>query len=181
MKRASLLNLLHTYTPTEQEQEFKKIIIDFVHTNPDCFERLLAIGHITASAWLLNKDRSQALLMHHAKLNRWFQLGGHCDGNADVLAVAVKEAQEESGIMAIKPISPAIFDIDVHLIPANPLEQKHYHYDIRFLLGIMSNETVVQNGESKELRWIGKDKKELPTDEISVTRMFNKWVNHKGI
>jgi 8-oxo-dGTP pyrophosphatase MutT (NUDIX family) len=114
--------------------------------------------------------------MHHTKLDKWFQLGGHCDGHSDVLAVAIKEAQEESGIVGIEPVSNKIFDIDIHLIPANPKEKEHYHYDVRFLLHVISNEEVVQNNESKELRWIGKTRTALPTTGRSVTRMFDKWV-----
>jgi 8-oxo-dGTP pyrophosphatase MutT (NUDIX family) len=113
--------------------------------------------------------------MHHRKLNLWVQLGGHCDGDANVLAVAIKEAQEESGIMHIEPLSLQIFDVDIHLIPANAKEAEHYHYDIRFLLGAQSDEEFVQNSESKELRWISKDAKQMPTNERSVVRMFEKW------
>lgn len=169
--------MLHEYHPSAPEEiQAKETMLNFIKAHDDCFERSLAIGHITASAWLVNKEQTHALLMHHTKLDRWFQLGGHCDGDPDVLGVAIKEAQEESGIMHIAPLSNKIFDIDIHLIPANSKEKEHYHYDVRFLLQVTSDEQVVQNGESKELRWIGKNKNELPTAELSVTRMFNKWI-----
>jgi len=178
MHRANLISLLHTYDSCDgDEQKYKGTILTFVENNPDCFKRSLEVGHITASSWLLNKDHTHALLLHHKKLDRWFQLGGHCDGDSDVLAVAIKEAQEESGILGIAAISPAIFDIDVHMIPANAKEKEHYHYDIRFLLEVKSDETVTQNSESNELRWIDKNINLLPTNERSVTRMFKKWVN----
>lgn len=177
MKRMQLLSLLNTYMPkTREEVDFKESIRLFIENNPHCFERSLEIGHITASAWLLNNDQTKALLMHHAKLNRWFQLGGHCDGDSDVLAVAIKEAQEESGINTIIPLHKEIFDIDVHLIPANNKEKEHYHYDIRFLLTVVGNEDIVQNNESKELRWIEKNPALLPTNSLSVVRMFTKWL-----
>lgn len=170
-----LLTLLERYQPTQEEAEFKKRMIDFFKRYSDCFERSLQIGHFTASAWLLNKKGDKALLMHHMKLDQWFQVGGHCDGEKNVLAVALKEAQEESGIDAIEPVSTEIFDIDIHTIPANKKEQEHDHYDVRFLLRVTSDQEVVQNRESKELRWIGKDPSELPTDSRSVVRMFEKW------
>lgn len=151
-------------------------MLEFIEKHENCFERDLACGHITASAWLLNRDCSEALLMHHAKLNRWFQLGGHCDGEHDVLHVAVKEAQEESGINAIVPVKTCIFDIDIHIIPGNSKVPEHYHYDIRFLLKVASDEQVAQNQESKELRWITKDIEQLPTNNPSVVRMFTKWL-----
>jgi len=168
--------MLEKYQPTTpQERSYKNRMMDFIIQHDDCFERTLEIGHITGSAWLLNKDHTKALLMHHTKLDQWFQLGGHCDGNPDVLNVAVKEAQEESGIQHISPINDGIFDIDIHLIPTNKKEKEHYHYDVRFLLHVTSNEQVIQNNESKELRWIGKNYDELPTDSESVVRMFRKW------
>lgn len=178
MKRDRLISLITHYFPTDgREIVYKDMMLDFARAYPDCFERSLKIGHFTASAWLLNKDHSKALLMHHAKLDKWFQLGGHADGESDLLAVAVKEAQEESGIGGIEPLSDQIFDIDIHLIPARKDEPAHYHYDVRFLLGVVSNEEVIQNGESKELRWIEKDASELPTESQSVARMFNKWLS----
>ena len=176
MKRNALLHLLNAYNPSEQEIQFKREVIEFINNNPNCFERSLEIGHITGSAWLINKKGTHALLMHHAKLDRWVQLGGHCDGNADVLAVAIKEAQEESGIMNIMPMSSAIFDIDIHLIPENPKENAHYHYDVRFLLKVASDEEIVKNSESKELRWIAKGD-QLPTSSPSVVRMHKKWAS----
>ena len=172
-----LKQLLLPYKPyDEQERAYKQIILAFLDEYSDAFERSLEVGHITASAWLVNKDNSKALLMHHRKLDMWVQLGGHCDGNTDTLAVALKEAQEESGIMDIKPVKTEIFDIDVHLIPENKKEKAHYHYDIRFLLQVKSDKDFIQNEESKALAWIDKKRDNLPTNERSVIRMFDKWV-----
>lgn len=177
MHRQHLIAQLEKYNPTDSiEIAFKREMLAFIRAHADCFERTLSIGHITASAWLLNQAGTHALLMHHAKLNKWYQLGGHCDGDPDVLAVAIKEAQEESGIQGIAAVSPEIFDIDIHLIPENPREKAHFHYDVRFLLQVTSSEDVVQNSESKELRWISKNRAELPTEGRSVGRMFDKWV-----
>lgn len=180
MKRTALSTLLHSYHPTASEEiAFKEQMLTFIANHEDCFERTLEIGHFTASCWLLNKEGDKALLLHHAKLDRWFQLGGHCDGDPDVLAVAIKEAQEESGIIGIQPVSSKIFDIDIHPIPENKHDKAHDHYDVRFLLQVTSDENVVSNRESKELRWIGKNPAELPTDNPSVVRMFNKWLTTK--
>lgn len=176
-KKFLLQTLLGNYQPTVSEVAYKNRMIFFLQQHDDCFERSLLIGHFTASAWLLNKDHTHALLMQHAKLNMWMQLGGHCDGNNDPLAVAIKEAQEESGIMGIAPINKKIFDIDIHRIPARKNEPEHDHYDVRFLLAVISNEQVIKNNESYELRWVSKDPDELPTQELSVTRMFDKWTN----
>ncbi|MCL5875774.1 MAG: NUDIX hydrolase [Candidatus Dependentiae bacterium] len=176
MKREMLLKLLERYTPLIEEIVHKNKIINFIKNNTDCFERTLQEGHVTASAMLLNKNHTQALLMHHAKLDMWVQLGGHCDGESDVLQVAIKEAQEESGIMALEAVSSEIFDIDIHLIPANKKEAAHYHYDVRFLLHVVSDESIVQNSESKALQWFDVTGATLPTKERSVVRLFEKLV-----
>jgi 8-oxo-dGTP pyrophosphatase MutT (NUDIX family) len=176
MHRENILKLLDEYQPTQEELKFKNQLIEFINNYEDCFERHLEVGHITGSAWLINKTGDKALLMHHTKLDMWLQLGGHADGDSDILRVATREAQEESGIMDIKPVSDKIFDIDVHLIPDNPKEKAHYHYDIRFLLQVQSDEDIQINNESKELRWVSNDPSELTTNSPSVTRMFDKWI-----
>lgn len=179
MKRSLLLRLLQEYSPSdEEERRYQDQMTSFVQQNEHCFERSLEIGHITASAWLLNKEGSHALLMHHAKLNLWCQLGGHCDGDPDPLAVALKEASEESGIQGITALSPSIFDIDIHLIPAHKGIKEHFHYDVRFLLQVKSDEKILINHEAKELRWITRDRVSLPTEHRSVVRMFDKWSKH---
>lgn len=175
--REQLLGLLESYQPHDaDEKAAKQAMLSFAAAHKDCFERSLSVGHFTASAWLLNKDFSQALLMHHAKIDRWVQLGGHADGESDLLKVAIKEAQEESGIQGIKPVSKQIFDIDIHEFPAKGKDPAHLHYDVRFLLRVTSEEEAVPNSESRGLRWISKRQAELPTQARSVTRMFDKWL-----
>ena len=72
-----------------------------------------------------------------------------------------------------------IFDIDIHLIPANSKDKEHFHYDVRFLLQVQNDEKLQINEESKELRWVSKNRANLPTNEDSITRMFDKWVKEK--
>ncbi len=176
MHRAKLLKLLREYYPVDEaEIAFKEEMRAFVEKHPNCFERSLSEGHITASAWLLNSSQTKALLLHHAKLDRWLQLGGHSDGDPDPLQVAIKEAREESGLLNIEPVSHAIFDIDIHLIPENSKEKAHYHYDVRFLLQTVGSNEITPNHESKSLRWIDTNLENLPTDSPSVVRMFRKW------
>lgn len=176
MHRQQLLALLEKYIPaTAIEHTAKLDITQFIHANRQCFARTLTIGHITASAWLVSKDLQHVLLMHHAKLDMWCQLGGHCDGESDVLNAAIREAQEESGINAIVPVIDNIFDLDVHPIPATTKEPAHYHYDVRFLLRVNSDEQPIQNSESKDLRWFSGEESLLPTNAESILRMFRKW------
>lgn len=179
MYRENLLKLLNRYTSLYPEEiEHKDKIISFIKENSDCFNRSLEIGHITASAWLVNEKNDAVLLMHHAKLNKWLQFGGHADGNPDVKAVAIKETIEESGIEEsnISFVMDDIFDLDIHTIPQTNNEKEHLHYDIRFLLKVTKEVEPVGNMESKEIRWFKKDCSNLPTKETSMIRMFDKWV-----
>ncbi len=175
MHKEQLRILLENYEPTAEEMTTKERMLRFLHEHDDCFERQLACGHFTASAWLVSKDLSKALLMHHAKLNIWVQLGGHADGESNLLEVAIKEAQEESGIIAIEPITTQIFDIDIHTIPAKGMDPEHEHFDVRFLLRVTTDQQPIKNAESKELRWIKHNESKLPTQQRSVLRMFEKW------
>lgn len=82
-ERKKTYNLLKNYHPThEKEMICKQEMLNFISTCEDCFERRCRVGHFTASAFLLNKELTHVLLMHHAKLDKWMQLGGHCDGNS---------------------------------------------------------------------------------------------------
>lgn len=169
----NIYEILKQYKPSYPEEFVSKNkMLELIDTCDDCFFRTCRVGHFTASAFLLNKDKTHVCLMHHAKLDKWMQLGGHCDGDHDVLNVAIKEAQEESGIEKIKPIENDIFDIDIHLIPPNSTDDAHYHFDIRFLLHAYDNDTLIKNHESKELRWVKKYDKNIPQN---VFRMFEKW------
>lgn len=178
MHRKLLKTLLTNYNSEyEEENFFKQQMLEFLDTCSNCFERSCLVGHFTASAWLLDNTKTKALLMHHAKLDRWFQLGGHCDGNHDVLQVAIKEAHEESGILGgIVPLSNNIFDLDMHLIPQIKSELPHYHFDIRFLLQAQGNNNIKLNHESKDLKWFSAKQDLLPTNDLAVVRMFKKWV-----
>lgn len=180
MQRQNLLKMLNQYQPDNPDEiKTKDSIIDFIQKYENCFERSLVIGHITASAWLVDKANQKAFLMHHAKLNKWLQPGGHCDGDSNVLNVAIKEAKEESGISNIEPMMADIFDVDVHKIQANSKESEHYHYDIRFLLQVKTNEKGKKNHESHEIMWIEKNTTQSPPLEDSVKRLFNKWLKLK--
>lgn len=111
-----------------------------------------------------------------------FRPGGHCDGDSNILNVAVKEAMEESGINEIKEINKEIFDVDVHYIPQTHKELAHYHYDVRFLLKTVNNDNYIKNNESNELKWLNfSDYSKLNIElERSVTRMIEKFIkiNH---
>ena len=149
----------------------------FVQKYENCFDRtLLAPGHITGSAWLVDKNLGHVFFTHHKKLHRWFQPGGHSDGDPNTLAVSMREASEESGIedVFIQPVHNSIFDIDVHTIPANKKEPQHLHYDVRFLLETDMSHPLKISEESNEIAWIPLKKIPLYTQEESIRRMIEK-------
>ncbi len=175
MHRQFLANKLAQYTAfNANEESMLNDIIRFVDEHSDCFERSLKIGHITGSAWIVDKERSHALLTHHRKLDRWLQLGGHSDGDSNTLNVALREGLEESGLKDLHPVSDTIFDVDVHLIPARKDEPDHYHYDVRFLLEADRHADLVVSDESHDLAWLPLDEIiKLASDE-SIQRMVAK-------
>lgn len=175
MHRNQLNELLQKHKPfNEQEAIFTKQITEFVQEHTDCFERSLLIGHVTGSAWIVDKSRQFTLLTHHRKLDKWFQTGGHCDGDSDVLNVALKEAQEETGLTDIQIISPDIFDIDIHEIPERKGIPAHLHYDVRFLLEADMNEPLTVSSESTDLAWVAISEVQNLNDSESIMRMVLK-------
>ena len=177
MHRNNLLQKLKTYrTVWPDEQATAQRLICFVEEHADCFERSLAIGHITGSAWVVNQTGTHALLTHHKKLGKWLQLGGHADGDSDILRAALREVQEESGLAAFEPISPEIFDIDIHLIPERKGEPAHNHHDIRFAVRAVGSDEYVVSDESHDLAWVEIQSIEHVTNEVSILRMAEKWL-----
>ncbi|RYY17436.1 MAG: NUDIX domain-containing protein, partial [Chitinophagaceae bacterium] len=170
-----LLKLLKSYhTADPDENDMLAQTINFVQNNRDCFQRTLLTGHVTGSAWILNNEVTHTLLIHHRKLDKWFQPGGHCDGNHDVMRVAAKEAIEETGL-AVIPVNENIFDIDIHEIPGRPGIPAHLHYDIRYVFKApMTNEELVLNEEVKALRWIALGDVHRFNASRSIVRMVEK-------
>jgi 8-oxo-dGTP pyrophosphatase MutT (NUDIX family) len=153
--REQLLAELERYRPADsRERAMSEQVRAFVATQPACFERSLKIGHVTGSAWVVDRALEAVVLTHHRKLGRWLQLGGHADGDGDIRRVALREAREESGLQSIVPASDGIYDIDVHEIPARPEEPAHLHYDVRFAFFADRAARPVPSDESHEVAWV---------------------------
>ena len=174
MHRRGLKARLAAYRERRPEESDTVSRFDaFVDAHRDCFHRSCRTGHITGSAWVVDAAGERVLLTHHRKLGRWLQLGGHSDGNPDTLAVALREAQEESGL-AVRALEEGIFDLDVHLIPARGGEPAHHHFDVRFL-AVAEHDRFRTSGESFALCWVPVDGVRTFTEEGSVLRMARKW------
>jgi 8-oxo-dGTP pyrophosphatase MutT (NUDIX family) len=176
--RQEIIRQLRDYQVRWQdESETVRRFIDFVSSNPDCFERQLQTGHVTGSAWVVNRVGTRVLLTHHRKLDLWVQLGGHADGEADIFRVARREAEEESGLEAIEPVSGALFDIDIHRIPARGEAPEHLHWDLRYAFRAVGSEAYRVSEESHDLAWIEIQSLESVTREESMLRMARKWMS----
>ena len=157
----------------EKEIGIKERFIAFVEENENCFERNLLIGHVTASAFVFDPNTSKVLLLHHKKLDKWLQPGGHCDGNKNTLEVALTEVWEETGIKIANP-SNKIFDLDIHTIPEHKNVPEHEHFDVRYLFEADSKVLLTQNHETNELKWVPITDIEDYTKEESILRMLKK-------
>lgn len=176
MSAEHLLDTVSSYqSEYPNEISYRKRFIELIQQHENCLNRSLLIGHITCSSWIIDSNYTHVLLTHHRKLDKWLQLGGHADGDSNVLRVAQREAMEESGIKSIIPVHADIFDIDIHTIPERYNEPQHEHFDIRYAFIADMNQELVINHESKELKWVtigmvGK----LVNNSESIMRMVEK-------
>lgn len=175
--RTALVAALHSYIERFPAEEITaRHFSEFVHANEDCFERSLQIGHITGSAWVINQSGTHALFTHHRKLGLWLQVGGHADGDGDVARVAMREAQEESGLTSLVFVNRDIFDLDAHTIPARGNEPEHIHYDVRYLLRATLDDPLQVSEESHSLAWFSADDILIRFNDESILRMARKWL-----
>lgn len=130
-------------------------ILAFLDAHPDALHRSCAEGHLTGSALVVDPSSERILLLLHAKVRRWLQPGGHADGDANLAAVALREAHEETGIECLS-VDPDPIDLDVHRFRAAG-EVDHDHLDVRFLVVAPPGATVTTNHESEGARWVGLD------------------------
>lgn len=122
---------------------------------PGAFDRHHRPGHFTASALVVSPDRRQVLVTHHRKLGQWLQLGGHCDGDPDLLAVALRETAEESGLTDVRVLGGGRpYDLDVHRIPGRPEMPAHVHHDVIFLMEADPAQQLTISSESLHLAWV---------------------------
>ena len=183
MNTDAFIQALTAHTPADQEEEnHRDEILRFVSANAQCWwMRATPSGHVTGSAWILNFARTHALLLHHAKLKCWVQPGGHLDdSDASPAAGAMREALEETGLANLHLASEAVFDVDVHLIPARAarpgkcgMEPAHLHYDVRYLM-IAADADVRISEESLDAKWLLLKDLAQPTTERSIARMAEK-------
>ena len=172
-----LLDLLQSYKTTHPDDPAnRERFIKFVEAHPDCLERTLLVGHVTASAWVVDPSRSRVLLVHHRKLDRWLQPGGHVDGSVDTEASARREVLEETGLSDLAPCGPLPFDLDIHPIPGHGQTPAHHHYDVRYAFRLTADQPLVLSDESHEVAWAPIGRLEDYDPDPSLLRMRTKWL-----
>ncbi len=177
MHRRPVLTLLRSHLSCgldPHEALMTEAIIAFVEQHEDCFLRSCLTGHLTGSAWITDPKGTRTLLTHHRKLDKWLQLGGHADGDTDLLAVALKEAREESGLTRFRVRQAEVFDVDRHEIPERKGVPAHWHLDLRFWLEADPAEPLVVSDESHDLAWVAIKEVERLNPEESMLRMVRK-------
>ena len=176
MHRRSLFTLLSEFKKspffTLEEEAVLERFVDFIKGEPLCFDRRPNPCHVTGSALVVRHDFSRVLLMHHRKIDKWLQFGGHADGDADVKAVAMREAFEESGIDGLSYVVETPIDIDIHDLPPNVACKTHF--DLRFLLKAPQHAQFIVNEESKGIAWYTYDAAKAIVNDEPTRRLIRK-------
>ena len=157
--RESAISMLSDWqAPDRAQDSLRHAVLAFVDARDDACRRECVPGHVTASALVLDHTGSQVLLTLHPRLGRWVQLGGHCeDDDADIVAAALREATEESGVDGLR-IEPELAAIHVHPVTCS-LGVPTRHLDLQFVAHAPAGAQIAISDESQDLRW-------WPTDAL---------------
>lgn len=173
MNLQELTEQIKNYIPfNEQEERDKVLILQWLKENENAFSRKNTVAHMTASAWVVNKDRTKVLMVYHNIYNSWSWLGGHADGEKDLLKVAVREVKEEAGIQNVHPVSEEIFSlesltVDGHVKNGSYISS-HLHFNVTYLLEADSEEAVsIKPDENSGVSWF--------TPEEALKRSTEPW------
>lgn len=178
-----ILNLkeqIQRYIPyNEQEESDKEIMLKSLDVFEDMLTRENKICHFTASNWIVNKDRTKVLMIYHNIYKSWAWVGGHADGDADLLHVALKEAQEETGLKNFKVLSDRIFGITIGTVESHIKRGKfvssHLHFDCCYLLEADENEELhIKEDENSGVKWIDIDKAVEISNEENMKPIYRK-------
>lgn len=179
-----IIQQVKDYKPyNEQEEKDKKTILEYILQRKDAFERENQIAHMTASAWVVNADKSKVLMAYHNIYNSWSWLGGHADGEKDLLSVAMREVKEESGVTKIKPLSKDIFSIEVLTVDGHEKKgsyvPSHLHFNVTYLLQADETEPLYKKeDENSGVAWFPlEDAIKASTEPWFIERIYTKLNN----
>ena len=169
------------YEPfNEQEMRDKDVILRFLEENDDAFLRENLIAHMTASAWVVNPKRDRVLMVYHRIYDSWSWTGGHADGEEDLLAVALREVTEETGVTHVRPVSEDIFSLETVTVDGHEKRgeyvSSHLHLNVTYLLEADDTEPLrICEDENKGVAWFGLDEAlEASTEPWFVKRIYGK-------
>ena len=151
---------IEDYKPyNEQEEQDKKVMLEYIDTFDDVLTRNNEFGHFTASSWVLNKDRTKVLMIYHNIYKSWAWTGGHSDGDSNLLNVAIREVKEETGVKYVKPISDNIFSLEIICVNGHVKRGKyvssHVHLNVTYLLEADENEELrIKEDENSGVKWV---------------------------
>lgn len=154
-----LIGQIENYEPyNEQEQRDKELILQSLYREPDIFTRENTLAHMTASAWVVNKQKDKVLMVYHNIYHSWSWLGGHADGETDLLKVTIREVQEESGVQNVIPLSENIFSLESLTVDGHMKKgtyvSSHLHLNVTYLLEADEQEVLaVKPDENSGVAW----------------------------
>ncbi|MBQ7455316.1 MAG: NUDIX hydrolase [Clostridia bacterium] len=161
--RQALIEALARYVPFNAQEEMdRKLILVRLETVPAVFSRENALAHMTASAWVTNPARTKVLMAYHNLYRSWSWLGGHADGETDLLAVALREVREESGICSVRPVLREPFSIESLTVDGHVKRgqyvSSHLHLNVTYLLEADENEALAAKpDENSAVAWFSLD------------------------
>ena len=169
------------YVPfNEQEQRDQAEILRFLAQHDDAFLRANRIAHMTASAWVVNPTRDKVLMVYHKIYDSWSWTGGHADGETDLLAVALREVTEETGVKSVRPVTEDIYSLEVLTVDGHEKRgqyvSSHLHLNVTYLLEADDRSPLrVCEDENKGVSWFSlEDALEASTEPWFVKRIYTK-------
>ena len=172
---------IKAYRPwNEQERQDQVLILDFLRKNPDAFYRTNLLAHMTASAWVVNPQRSKALMVYHRLYDSWSWTGGHADGEEDLLAVALREVREETGVQRLRPVTEEIYSLEVLTVDGHEKRGQyvpsHLHLNLTYLLEAEEEQPLrVCEAENSGVAWFSlADALAASTEPWFIERIYKK-------
>ena len=172
---------IKAYRPwNEQERQDQVLILDFLRKNSDAFYRTNLLAHMTASAWVVNPQRSKVLMVYHRLYDSWSWAGGHADGEEDLLAVALREVREETGVQRLRPVTEEIYSLEVLTVDGHEKHGRyvpsHLHLNVTYLLEAEEDQPLrVCEAENSGVAWFPlADALAASTEPWFVERIYKK-------
>jgi ADP-ribose pyrophosphatase YjhB (NUDIX family) len=166
------------YKPfNERESLDREVMLDYISNTEDILTRENKIAHMTTSAWIVNKERTKVLMIYHNIYDSWAWVGGHADGDEDLIHVAKKEIEEETGIKNVKLLLDGIYGLNVitvdNHIKRGKVVNSHLHFDIEFLFEADENDMIrIKEDENSGVRWINLDEVEKYSSEEKMKPIY---------